>query len=190
MNYILVSDTKYRKAFDITNLLSQEFPQNPILLGVESVSFFKKLHYRLSYGNKKVVLLRSSDQELFETDLDNLCKEYNNDTELTLTKFLEIKRKDFFKEEGNSIINRNDNPWSHRKLLILYDILSKNSIWDDSHENIVFRINEDAKSKDEIFIGQDTIWKAERYYDPNAKVCLKDNWREILIENYKVKIDE
>ena len=80
MNYILVSDTKYRKAFDITNILSQEFPQNPILLGVESVSFFKKLHYRLSYGNKKVVLLRSYDKELFETDLDNLCKEYNNDT--------------------------------------------------------------------------------------------------------------
>ena len=110
-------------------------------------------------------------------------------TELTLTDFLEIKRKDFFKD-GNSIINRNDNPWSHRKLLILYDMLSQNSIWDDSYENIVFRINEDAKSNDEIFIGQDTIWKAKRYYDANAKVCLEDNWREILIEKYQVKIVE
>ena len=110
-------------------------------------------------------------------------------TKLTLTDFLEIKRKEFFKD-GNSIINRNDNPWSHRKLLILYDMLSTNSIWDDSHENIVFRINEDAKSKDEIFIGQDTIWRAKRYYDADAKVCLEDNWREILIENYQVQIVE
>lgn len=79
MDYILVSDTKYRKAFDIVNILSQEFPQIPILLGVESVSFLKKLHYRLSYGNKKLVLLRSNNEELFETDMNRLCDEYKDD---------------------------------------------------------------------------------------------------------------
>ena len=69
-------------------------------------------------------------------------------------------------------------------------MVSINRFWDNSYENIVFWKNKDAKSKDEIFIGQDTIWRAKRYYDANAKECLKDNWREILIENYQVQIVE
>lgn len=111
-------------------------------------------------------------------------------TKQTLTEFLENKRKIFFQEKGNSIINRNGNPWSHRKLLILYDMVCKNGIWDNSYENIVFWKNKDASSKDEIFIGQDTIWKAKRYYDANAKVCLKDDWQGILTEKYQVQIVE
>ena len=79
MIYLLVSDTKYRKAFDIANILSLEFPQHHIMLGVESVSFFRKMKYRLTYGNKELVLLRSSKKELFEQDLDKLCKDYKND---------------------------------------------------------------------------------------------------------------
>lgn len=80
MNYILISDTKYRKAYDITNIINHEFPEIPILLGVDSISLSKKINYRLSYGNKKIVLLRSYDEELFERDLDNLSMEYSNDS--------------------------------------------------------------------------------------------------------------
>jgi hypothetical protein len=107
---------------------------------------------------------------------------------LSLDKFLEKKRKDFFKE--NSVINIKGKAWSHRKLLILYDIVSDGYIWDGAYENIAFWKNEDPNSTNEIFIGQDTIWKAKRYYEPNAKVCLKENWQNMLTKMYNVQIIE
>ena len=107
---------------------------------------------------------------------------------LDYDKFLENKRKEFFMQEENKVIDRNGKQWSHRKLIILYDLLSVNGgVWDESHDNVVLWRNDDTKSKDEIFLGQDTIWKAKRYYDPNVKICLSPTWQTILT-NYGVRI--
>ena len=103
-----------------------------------------------------------------------------------LNQFLEDKRASFFKK--NNTINRKDNPWSHRELLILYDIVSTNGIWDEKHENIAFWKKE-QQFTNTIFLIQDTIWKAKRYYDQNAELCLKEDWRE-CIKEYDVTIVE
>lgn len=108
---------------------------------------------------------------------------------LNYDTFLEKKRKEFFEQDENKIINRNDKQWSHRKLVILYDLLSVNGgIWDSKHDNVVLWKNQETELKDEIFLGQDTIWKAARYYDSKAKVCLSSDWQEILTRKYKVQI--
>ena len=106
-----------------------------------------------------------------------------------LDTFLEKKRKEFFEQDENKIINRNDKQWSHRKLVILYDLLSVNGgIWDSSHDNVVLWRNQETESKDEIFVGQDTVWKATRYYDPKVKISLSPDWQEILKTRYDVKV--
>lgn len=103
--------------------------------------------------------------------------------------FLEKKRKEFFEQDENKIINRNDKQWSHRKLVILYDLLSVNGgIWDSSHDNVVLWRNQETESKDEIFVGQDTVWKATRYYDPKVKISLSPDWQEILKTRYDVQV--
>ena len=108
---------------------------------------------------------------------------------LNYDTFLEKKRKEFFEQDENKIINRNDKQWSHRKLVILYDLLSVNGgIWDSDHDNVVLWKNHETELKDEIFLGQDTIWKAARYYDSKAKICLSSDWQEILTRKYKVQI--
>lgn len=108
---------------------------------------------------------------------------------LNYDTFLEKKRKEFFEQDENKIINRNDKQWSHRKLVILYDLLSVNGgIWDSNHDNVVLWKNQETELKDEIFLGQDTIWKAARYYDSKAKICLSSDWQEILTRKYKVQI--
>ena len=108
---------------------------------------------------------------------------------LNLSMFLEKKRDEFFKQSENRVLNRNDKQWSHRKLIILYDLLSQNGgIWDSAHENVALWKNNDSESKEEIFIGQETIWKGTRYYDPKVKVCLSEDWQKILKEKYQVQI--
>jgi hypothetical protein len=107
---------------------------------------------------------------------------------ISIAEFLENKRKAFFSE--NNVINRSDKQWSHRKLIILYDLLSENGIWDSSHENVVLWKDQVAESTDNIFIGQDTIWKATRYYDQQSQVKLKSDWQEFLSNNYNVQIVE
>ena len=113
-------------------------------------------------------------------------KEYISSSMPFLNQFLEDKRASFFKK--NKTINRKDNPWSHRELLILYDIVSTNGIWDEKHENIAFWKKE-QQFTNTIFLIQDTIWKAKRYYDQNAELCLKEDWRE-CIKKYGVTIVE
>ena len=55
--------------------------------------------------------------------------------------------------------------------MIFYDLLSENGgIRDSGHENVALRKNKDSESKEEIYIGQETIWKGTRYYDPKVKV--------------------
>lgn len=103
-----------------------------------------------------------------------------------LPRFLEMKRKEFFEE--NPVINRNDEQWSHRKLIILYDLLSVNGIWDYDHFNISLWNAQEAEKDEGVFIDQCTIWKAKRYYDSNAKIVLREDWEEILHDKYGVQI--
>lgn len=97
-------------------------------------------------------------------------------------KFLEEKRKEFFKE--NKTINRNDNQWCHRKLVILYDVLSINGVWNIQYENVAIWSNQEGNT--EIFINQDTIWNAKRYYA--GQITLKENWIEVLKSKYNVTV--
>lgn len=54
--------------------------------------------------------------------------------------------------------------------MIFYNLLSENGgIWDSGHENVALRKNKDSESKEEIYIGQETIWKETRYYDPKSQ---------------------
>jgi hypothetical protein len=112
----------------------------------------------------------------------NFYKDYI-DSETCLKDFLEQKRNEFFKE--HLPINRSETQFSHRKLCIIYDAIS-NNVWDSEHENVVFW--RDENSVDEIFYGQDSIWKGKRYYDQNAKIKLPDNWQELLADKYQIKI--
>ena len=108
---------------------------------------------------------------------------------LNLSMFLEKKRDEFFKQSENRVLNRNDKQWSHRKLIIHYELLSQNGgIWDRAQENVALWKNNDSESEEEIFIGQETIWKGTRYYDPKVKVCLSEDWQKILKEKYQVQI--
>ena len=100
-------------------------------------------------------------------------------------ELLQQKRSEFFKE--NNTLNRNEEQWSHRKLAILYDLLSINEgIWDDNYANVAFGIN-DEEPKSEIFLEQDIIWKAKRYRDTNNRIALSQDWQKILKE-YNVEI--
>ena len=105
---------------------------------------------------------------------------------LKCEELLQQKRCEVFEE--NKTLNRNEKQWSHRKLAILYDLLSVNgSIWDDDHANVAFYMNDDAESKSEIFLGQDRIWKAKRYFDSKNRITLSQDWQKILKE-YNVEI--
>lgn len=105
---------------------------------------------------------------------------------LNIQELLQQKRCEFFFE--NKTLDRNEKQWSHRKLAILYDLLSVNgSIWDDDHANVAFYMNDDAESKSEIFLGQDRIWKAKRYLDSKNRITLSQDWQKILKE-YNVEI--
>ena len=105
---------------------------------------------------------------------------------LNCQELLQQKRSEFFKE--NNTLNRNEEQWSHRKLAILYDLLSVNGgIWDDNHANVAFEKNDDAKQKSEIFLGQDSVFKAKRYKDSNNRIVLSQDWQKIL-KKYNVEI--
>ena len=72
---------------------------------------------------------------------------------LDINSFLEKKSSEFFDQNENKVINRNDRQWSHRKLMIFYDLLSENGgIWDSGHENVALRKNKDSESKKMKFI--------------------------------------
>ena len=101
-------------------------------------------------------------------------------------ELLQQKRCEFFKE--NNTLNRNGEQWSHRKLAILYDLLSINEgIWDDNHANVAFDKKDDAEPNSEIFLGQDRVFKAKRYIDSKNRVILSQDWQSILKE-YNVEI--
>lgn len=107
-------------------------------------------------------------------------KEYVN-TGLDPADFLEAKRREHFAQPANAVIRRDGAPVSHRKLAILYDLLSAdNSLWDTEHENIAFYPNRNPEAADDIFPGQDTLWKARRYCDRNARIALAPDWQQQL----------
>ncbi|MDE7466940.1 MAG: DUF262 domain-containing protein [Muribaculaceae bacterium] len=113
-----------------------------------------------------------------------LYKDYSSsgkDTDV----LLEEKRSEFFKEISK--IDRNGQHWSHRKLLILYDLLSNDGVWDTWHENIAIDGNEECV--EEIFTNQPCIFKGKRYKDASAKVSLRGDWRDVLL-SYGVSVVE
>ncbi len=104
----------------------------------------------------------------------------------SLEEFLAAKRKAFF-SAPDLTIDRSSKPWSHRRLAILYDLLTDGQLWDDSHPNIAFWPYKPAEvpqttptESTEIFIGQDTLWKGKRYYDGDAQIELPSDWRDRL----------
>lgn len=111
-------------------------------------------------------------------------KEFTSKENNNLNEFLQVKRNEFLHE--NKDIDINGTQWSHRKLAILYDLLS-DGIWDDGHENIVFVKFKDGCSEKEIFSSQDTIWKATRYKE--YQISLNQSWKDKLSE-YGVSIKE
>lgn len=117
-----------------------------------------------------------------------LYKDLTDNKIVELDPFLNEKREKFFKE--NNTINRKGEIWPHQKLCILYDVLSVNGIWDDKHINVVFWKNEKPSDDTEVFVGQNTLWKANRYYDGSARIQLKANWKELLNKDYGVTVKE
>ena len=53
---------------------------------------------------------------------------------------------------------------------------------------LLFGKTRTLNQKIEIYIGQETIWKGTRYYDPKVKVSLSKNWQEVLKTEYKVQV--
>lgn len=100
--------------------------------------------------------------------------------------FLTKKRKEFFESLSN--INRGTQAISHRELCIIYDFLTGNGLWDNNHWNISFWPNKE--STDDIYIGQDSLWRGQRYYDGHSRVRLPENWREELKTSYKIDVTE
>ena len=100
----------------------------------------------------------------------------------SLEDLLKYKRCEFFNQKENQTIVRDGKPWSHRKLCILYDVLCPCGVWENIHENVSFVNKED--NKEEVFMMQESIFRAYRYKDSNAYVGLVENWRETLQKLY------
>ena len=105
----------------------------------------------------------------------------------SLDKFLDYKRTEFFENEENKILNISGEPWSHRRLCILYDMLSEYGIWDTYHINVAFRSEDPLYNN--IFSKQYSIFKAIRYIT-QARVDLLSNWKDLLRNKYCVNIIE
>ena len=81
MNYILVSDSFYRKDFDIIWMIIAKFPDHKLILGVKEDSFWSKLKVSLCYGIRhKVVKLDTNDKEQYIQDLHKVSEDFKKDT--------------------------------------------------------------------------------------------------------------
>ena len=121
----------------------------------------------------------------------NFFKEFTS-ADISYDAFLEHKRKEFFKEEENKVINRNSKAWSHRKLAVLYDLLAENGdgVWDSNHENIAFHYNESTHPTNLIFKTQETLCRGYRYIHKESEIKLSSNWKETLLNKYNVNVVE
>ena len=80
MNYILISDSFYRKDFDIINMIRAKFPDCKLILGVKDNSLISKLKVALCYGlGHKVVKLDTDHKEQYLHDLHKVAEKYKND---------------------------------------------------------------------------------------------------------------
>lgn len=76
MRYIILTDIKYRKAFDIISIIIKAFPNEKILLTSDTYSVF----FRLFYGNCHYYRLRTEEGAvIFNSDFSNMLSKYKND---------------------------------------------------------------------------------------------------------------
>lgn len=81
MIYILVSDSFYRKDFDIISMIMAKFPNHKLMLGVKEASFWSKLKVALCYGlGHKVVKLDTDNKEQYIQDLHKVAETFKQDT--------------------------------------------------------------------------------------------------------------
>lgn len=81
MNYLLISDSFYRKDFDIISIVKSKFPDRKLILGVKDDSFVSKLKIALCYGfGHKVVKLDTDDKEQYIKDLHKVAEKFSGDT--------------------------------------------------------------------------------------------------------------
>lgn len=80
MTYLLITDTKYRKTFDVVSILKSLFPQYTIILGKSSTGAMSLLNSFLTYGSCITETIRTECAATFEKDLDIIAHKYRNDT--------------------------------------------------------------------------------------------------------------
>lgn len=80
MNYILISDSFYRKDFDIITIIKTKFPDYKLILGVKEDSLINKIKVALCYGlGHKVVKLDTDDKDQYMHDLNKVAEKYKDD---------------------------------------------------------------------------------------------------------------
>ena len=80
MNYILISDSFYRKDFDIITIIKTKFPDYKLILGVKDDSLINKIKVALCYGlGHKVVKLDTDDKDQYMHDLNKVAEKYKDD---------------------------------------------------------------------------------------------------------------
>ena len=102
------------------------------------------------------------------------------------------KRKEFFDEKKNKVIDRNGKAWSHRKLAILYDLLGLDGkgVWDSEHENFALDYIKDADPTGLIFIDQETLYRGYTYLHRQSEIKLSPDWKQTLMDKYGVTVIE
>ena len=121
----------------------------------------------------------------------NFYKEFTG-TGISFDDFLERKRKEFFDEKKNKVIDRNGKAWSHRKLAILYDLLGLDGkgVWDSEHENFALDYIKDADPTGLIFIDQETLYRGYTYLHRQSEIKLSPDWKQTLMDKYGVTVIE
>lgn len=102
---------------------------------------------------------------------------FNANNELIINELLENKYRDFF-VDFTDVVQVFTQELSHRKQLIIYAKLIPN-IWELGNIAIYGGL-EDVEKR--IFINEERIYKAKRYYDPNRELWeeVQKDWKSIL----------
>lgn len=101
----------------------------------------------------------------------------------TLNGMLSEEEEKFFNSPGNNVLRYYSmTPWSNRKLLILYNFLTRHDIWKASN-NVAFAQQSPSNRFQKAFYQQNLLFHASRYKWGDA-ITLPENWRDTLITTY------
>ena len=78
MYRILVPDALTRKAFDIISIISKQFKDIPLIIGMSQKTVWDKLHLDILYKGE-VELLRTNRISPFVADLKCISEKYSDD---------------------------------------------------------------------------------------------------------------